>query len=249
MDRDYGNGFLAFISILSLPIAVGTFLIVWPSVSQFDASDPMRDGFVQPRNIGSLINQSQESTVTIWCETKKDSWLGTAWAIDLKTKYSKKFPTTLITNHHVIEDCINGKGKILVALPWQERRSAIIVNWDKENDLAVIATKSKYPALPLSENPPAPGYWVMAIGTADSYAGSIAFGNVLNVTNTDLLVTNNLSHGNSGGPLIDNEGYVVGVTTWGSKDEQYNGAKSLDVFCKKILECDYENGKSWWDWG
>ena len=55
------------------------------------------------------------------------------------------------------------------------------------------------------------GQWVMAVGSADGYEGSVAFGNVLNVYYNDILITNNISHGNSGGPLIDNEGVVVGV--------------------------------------
>jgi V8-like Glu-specific endopeptidase len=64
------------------------------------------------------------------------------------------------------------------------------------------------------------------------------------------LITNNISPGSSGGPLIDNEGFVVGVTTWGLDIEQYNGAMSLDAFCAKILECayDYKGRPTWWDW-
>jgi serine protease Do len=54
-----------------------------------------------------------------------------------------------------------------------------------------------------------------------------------------------LSHGNSGGPLIDNEGSVMGTTSWGSKQEQYNGAISLNAMCAKILKC---KGKYYWEW-
>jgi hypothetical protein len=46
-----------------------------------------------------------------------------------------------------------------------------------------------------------------------------------------------LSRGNSGGPLVDNEGNVVGTNTFGQKDEQYNGAMSLNALCVKIMEC------------
>jgi S1-C subfamily serine protease len=55
----------------------------------------------------------------------------------------------------------------------------------------------------------------MAVGSADGYEGSVSFGNVLNINRYEVLITNNISPGSSGGPLIDNEGYVVGVTTWG----------------------------------
>ena len=65
----------------------------------------------------------------------------------------------------------------------------------------------------------------------------------------DVLITNNISEGNSGGPLIDNEGKVVGIVTWGSDNdrEQFNGARSLDTFCMKIVKCEYEfEGEGTW---
>jgi S1-C subfamily serine protease len=175
---------------------------------------------------------------------------GTAWAIELETAVSDIYPTTLITNHHVIEDCIGGMGEVTIALPGQSKRKAVIVEWDSENDLAVLASKSKYPALKLSESAPNPGYWVMAFGSADGYEGSVAIGNVLNHYGNEMYITNHLSHGNSGGPLLDNEGNVVGVNTRTNIDEQYNVAMSLDAFCAKILDCQYEykGEKTWWDY-
>jgi S1-C subfamily serine protease len=83
----------------------------------------------------------------------------------------------------------------------------------------------------------------MAVGTADGFEGSVAFGNVLNTTDTDILITAAISHGNSGGPLVDNEGNVVGTNTWGAEGEQYNGAVSLDAMCIKIMKC---QGKYFW---
>ena len=86
---------------------------------------------------------------------------------------------TLIEKHHKYTD--------------SERAKFILDNWDKENDLAVLATKAKIPPLKLSKNAPWPGYWVMAVGTADGYAGSIAFGNVLNVTDLEVLALYDLA--------------------------------------------------------
>ena len=79
----------------------------------------------------------------------------------------KKNPTTLITNHHVIEECIDGKGKLTVAELWEKPVPAYIVKWDKKNDLAVLATKLKLKPLGLSQSEPWPGYWVMVLGSAD----------------------------------------------------------------------------------
>lgn len=209
------------------------------------------DGYVPPRSIERLVERTQESTVTVWCEPDNDKGSqGTAWAIDLPTTQSKNYPTTLITNHHVIDTCIGEDGSVEIALPGEEPSAAVIVKWDKENDLAVLATGRKLPALELSENAPWPGYWVMALGSADGYEGSVSFGNVINFYGNEIFFTNNISPGSSGGPLIDNEGFVVGVTSWGLVDFQYNGAMSRDGFCAKILECGYEfkGEKSWWDY-
>jgi S1-C subfamily serine protease len=248
-DTD-SNKFVAALAIIATPFALGAFMLAWSPAAQYEQQDPKRDGYVQPHSINDLVDKATQSTVTVWCDAKNAGGAqGTGWAIELETAVSDIYPTTLITNHHVIEDCIGGKGKVTIATYGQYPRDAVIVKWDVENDLAVLASKSKYPAFNLSESDPYPGYWVMAFGSADGYKDSVAIGNVLNTTVTQILITNNVSHGNSGGPLIDNEGNVVGVITSGS-DEQYNIAVSLDAFCAKILDCqyEYEGKKTWWDY-
>lgn len=234
------------IAVLALTFAgMGAFMS-WSPYFQFRADNPENDGYVQPRSIGTLVDKVQSSTVTIFCEYGDDLFSqGTGWAIELKTSYSKKYPTTLITNHHVIKHCLKGTGKIYIQTLGGKEYPAVVDNWDLKNDLAVIATKIKLNPLTLSPSNPYPGYWVMAVGTADGYEGSVAVGNVLNITDNDVLITAAISHGNSGGPLIDNEGNVIGTNAWGMDDEQYNGAKSLDAMCAKIIECD---GKTWWNW-
>ncbi len=245
------NKFATYLAIIAAPFALGAFFLTWAPSAQFASENPAGDGYVPPRSIERLVERTQESTVTVWCEPADGKGSqGTGWAIDLETNKSKTHPTTLITNHHVIDDCIGIDGSVTIALPYEDRSEAVIVKWDKENDLAVLATDRKLPALALSDNAPWPGYWVMALGSADGYEGSVSFGNVINTNTLEILITNNISPGSSGGPLVDNEGYVVGVTSWGLDLEQYNGAMSLDAFCAKILECKYEakGEKTWWEY-
>lgn len=235
------------LSLLSLTlIGAGTYF-AWGPVAQYRNTNPEIDGYVQPRSISTLVDLVQASTVTIYCEAEsvKNSGLGTGWAIDITTVREKEFPTALVTNYHVIENCISGGSKVFVEEFGGDRHPAIIANWDVENDLAIVATKLKLNPLKLSENIPYPGYWVMAVGTADGYAGSVAFGNVLNILENEILITAALSSGNSGGPLVDNEGYVVGINSLVSKKEQYNIAMSLDALCYVIKKC--TNG-TFWDW-
>jgi serine protease Do len=249
--KQESNKFATYLAIIAAPFAVGAFFLTWAPSAQFASEDPAGDGYVPPRSIERLVDRTQESTVTVWCDpSETEGGLGTAWAIELETSKSKSHPTTLITNHHVIDECIGIDGSVTIALPNEDPSEAVIVKWDKENDLAVLATGRKLPALELSENAPWPGYWVMALGSADGYEGSVSFGNVINFYQKDIFITNNISSGSSGGPLIDNEGYLIGVTSWGHKVQQYNGAMSLDGFCAKILECKFEwkGEKTWWDY-
>jgi S1-C subfamily serine protease len=245
------NKFIAYLAIISTPFALGAFFLAWSPSQQFSNEDPAGDGYVPPRSIERLVDRTQESTVTVWCEPKDDKFSqGTAWAIELKKDATKELPTVLITNHHVIDTCIGKGDAITVALPFEDPVAAELVRWDAENDLAVLRTKLKLPVLALSEYDTFPGYWVMALGSADGYEGSVAFGNVINSNRTEILVTNNISSGSSGGALVDNEGNVVGVMTWSLDEQQYNGAVSLNAFCVKILECKYEikGEKTWWDY-
>lgn len=214
----------------------------------FQDTDPYVDGYVPPRSIATLVDNAQNSTVTVYCDYAQDTYsFGTAWAMDIETDYEDEYPTALVTNHHVIANCLDGQGKLFVKKLGGNEYPAVIDNWNEDVDLAVIATKLKLDPLPLSPNIPYPGYWVMAVGSPQDYEGSVAFGNVLNVTEDDeILITASLSGGNSGGPLIDNEGYVIGINTWrGIDDVEYNGAKSLDAMCDTIMQCD---GETYWDW-
>jgi len=82
-------------------------MLAWSPAVQYGAQDPKHDGYVQPRSINDLVDKAAQSTVTVWCDVSKTNGSqGTAWAIKLETAVSDVYPTTLITNHHVIEDCI-----------------------------------------------------------------------------------------------------------------------------------------------
>jgi len=236
---------IAFATLVALPFALGAFLLAWAPAVQYGLTDPRGDGYVQPRSIQTLVENTQDSTVTLSCELPDNKGsFGSAWAAELPNKYQIGYPTTLITNYHVIDDCLDNKGKLVVYTIEGDEYPALIDLLDKENDLATVATRADLIPLKFSQYEPMPGYWVAAVGTADGYEGSVAFGNVLNGTDNEIFTTVPLSQGNSGGPLIDNEGNVVGVNSWGSTTEQYNGAMSLNAMCSVIMKCD---GELYWE--
>ena len=223
----------------------------YPVYKNYNYTDPAHDGYVSPRSPGDVVDMVQKSVVKVICDDNPNDdgyWYGSGWAIDLKPS-SKAYKTSIITNHHVIEDCLNGKGTVQIEDFDGKLFKAVIDVYDEENDLAKISTAAKLDPLKLSPNDPWPGYWVMTFGSPDEFSGSVSVGTVMNVTTAEVLITANISHGNSGGPLVDNEGLVIGTNSWGMKGEQYNGAMSLDAMCAKILKCKYAKGKEFWDYG
>jgi S1-C subfamily serine protease len=239
------NKFIALLVIIAAPFAMGAFFLAWSPAQQYSLTDPRRDGYVPPREIGVMVENTQRSTVSVFCDIPKSPVMGSAWAVKLDGKAYAKYDNVFITNHHVIEDCIGKENFLTVARLFAKQIKARIITLDKKNDLAVIVADVKIPSLQLALSPPYPGYWSMLVGSADSYEGSVAFGSVLNNTETEVLVTTTASRGNSGGPVVDNEGRVIGTLTSGADGEQYNVAMSLDAMCSKILKCE---GKYFWEW-
>ena len=238
-------------AVASLVLVSAGIYFGYPVYKNYNYTDPSQDGYVAPRSPGDVVNMVQESVVKVICDDNPNDdgyWFGSGWAIDLKPS-NKAFKSSIITNHHVIEDCMNGKGTVQIEDFDGKLFKAVIDVYDKENDLAKISTAAKLDPLKLSPNDPWPGYWVMTFGSPDEFSGSVSVGTVMNVTTAEVLITANISHGNSGGPLVDNEGLVIGTNSWGMKGEQYNGAMSLDAMCAKILKCKYAKGKEYWDYG
>ena len=114
--KETSLGFIAFLAIISTSLAAGAFLLSWPSSTYFFDSSPKNDGFVPPRNIAKTIDQTQKSTVLVTCSlNKEDGSIGTGWAIDSDLLQVASDKTTVITNYHVIEECLKERGSITVA--------------------------------------------------------------------------------------------------------------------------------------
>jgi serine protease Do len=98
---------------------------------------------------------------------------------------------------------------------------AALVGSDPETDLALLKIDGKgLPALALGDGRRVrPGQQVMAVGSPEGLYNSITFGAVSAVGrefdgNEFLQTDAHINPGNSGGPLVDLEGYVLGLNTF-----------------------------------
>ena len=138
--------------------------------------------------------------------------LGSGFVID-KAGY-------IVTNNHVIE----GSDVIEVVFPDGDTFEAELLGRDPSTDLALLKIDAgrDLPFVPFGDSDAAEvGDWVMAIGNPFGYGGSVAAGiisarnrNINHGAYDDFIQTDvAINRGNSGGPLFNMDGEVIGVNT------------------------------------
>ncbi len=126
----------------------------------------------------------------------------------------------IVTNNHVIADAVN----IRVHLQDGTLLKAELVGHDSKTDIAVIRVKpdKDLPSVSFGDSDKARiGQWVVAIGNPFGLGGSVSLGIVsakardINAGPYDDYIQTDaaINKGNSGGPLFDLNGNVVGVNT------------------------------------
>lgn len=133
----------------------------------------------------------------------------------------------VMTNHHVIAQA----DAIFVRFPGQTREhEATVVGTDPGTDLAVLRIEAAAEVPPLAfgdSDALAVGDWAIAIGNPfGNLEGSLTVGVVSAKGRSDLVISGgtpryqdfiqtdaSINFGNSGGPLVDIEGLVIGVNT------------------------------------
>jgi serine protease Do len=166
-----------------------------------------------------VYRQVVDSVVAVRVSQSGGSARGTAWVYD---------DTHIVTNEHVVSDAQS----VSVWFDSEGWREARVVGTDVYSDLAVLEVDETPPEatpLPLVDRDPAIGTEVLAIGNPFGLSGSISAG-VVSGRNRALPAPNGFSipdavqtdaavnPGNSGGPLVDLEGDVVGVVNSGGGD-------------------------------
>ena len=140
-------------------------------------------------------------------------------------------PNVVVTNYHVIEGMVQGKVRSAVSHNKKENWVITsILNFDKDSDLALLrvpeASKSNLPILSLASNESVSiGQTIYALGNPEGLVGTISPGIISGLRTLDnqplIQVTAPISHGSSGGPIVNSVGEVVGVAQ-GSFSEGQN---------------------------
>lgn len=128
----------------------------------------------------------------------------------------------VITNNHVVE----GADEITVSFPNRDDYTATLIGRDALSDIAVLQIEHEngddFPAVKWGDDEASRiGDWVMAIGNPFGQNGTVTAGIISarnrtlgNTNDVDFIQTDaSINRGNSGGPLFNMKGEVIGVNT------------------------------------
>ncbi len=144
-------------------------------------------------------------------ETKATA-LGSGFIIDKKG--------IVVTNNHVIQ----GAEDIIVSVNGATEYKAKVLGTDPYMDIAVLQIESEDKFVPVkfgNSDKARVGDWVIAIGNPFGFGGTVTSG-IISSRNRDICLTRyddfiqtdaSINQGNSGGPLFDLNGEVIGINT------------------------------------
>src|SRR5215211_362344 len=138
----------------------------------------------------------------------------------------------ILTNYHVVEDA----ARIIVGLQSGEKYRGIVAGFDPETDVAVIKIDAPkdLPTVTLGDsNTTQVGEWVLAMGSPFGLDQTVTAGIIskkerespeLNVFQRFLQTDAAINRGNSGGPLVNMRGEVIGMNSQiATSTGDYNG--------------------------
>ncbi|WGK68483.1 trypsin-like peptidase domain-containing protein [Candidatus Haliotispira prima] len=169
----------------------------------------------------------------------------------------------LVTNNHVVEDA----NEIEVLSHNGRKFPGKLVGRDERVDLAVLSfetNEEEAKALKIAKFGDSStlevGDWTMAIGSPNGFQSSVTMGiisyigrhsdpgqNINDFIQTDAAI----NHGNSGGPLVNMHGEVIGINTWIASQSGSNAGLGFAIpinNTKYIIESFLNEGKVHYGW-
>jgi hypothetical protein len=194
------------------------------------------------REIKEIVAAVEPCVVMINVTTAETEGTGSGFLIDDSG--------LIVTNYHVIE------GAKKATAVFHDKTTVDIVGFvaiDRGKDLALIRAdcRRKIPKnFEISEKLPAQGDRALAFGAPLGFAGTVSEGIVSAIREGSevqgydpdavwIQTTAPISHGNSGGPLVNGSGELIGVNTWTRKDGQSLNFAISATHVSKLLRAGY----------
>lgn len=224
--------------LILLPI-----FLVLGTIQFFQTNDDQAH-FRAPSDLKDFVNKASSATFQVSCD---GHWSGSGWGLELDGE------PYVVTAQHVIKKCledgqIHGRNAVvsmfeLDLLSYDGRYW--LGDYLNYRDLALLRAQADIPVFHFAFSKPAVGQWVAVLGyPADSELStrfSMTTGTITGLVKEGLLMTDAaLNEGNSGGPMVNSLGEVVGTVFAGEPTDQFENmgfVQSMELHCDVILTC------------
>lgn len=172
-------------------------------------------------NLSSIYETVKNGVYLIYTQNEEGVSQGSAFVVD-KSGLS-------ISNFHVFE---NASSAIAINELGDEFMISEIIEYDKEQDFIIfrLGNQTDIPFLQISNQTPSIGEPCFAIGNPKGLTQTLSTGIISGYRNGNgmLQTTTSITHGSSGGPLFNENGQVIGITTSGLGEANLNFAVNIN---------------------
>lgn len=147
--------------------------------------------------------------------------------------------SSVITNLHVVETAWE-EGAPVTLRQGDRTYEGAVASVSQAEDLAVISVSTRLPALELARREPEAGEEVVVVGAPLGLEHTVVTGVVSGHRDQYLQISAPISPGDSGAPVLDASGRVVGVAVSkfvGVAIEGISFAIPVDTICRTVLQC------------
>jgi serine protease Do len=205
------------------------------ALSSLDASEP--DLAALETKVKSVALQTMPATIALLSEDTNSSGSGVLVSAD----------GLIYTAAHVVQ----GAKEMFVIFPNGEQVTGKVLGANYSKDIAMVKVKGKgpFPFVKLGDSKPLrAGDWLVALGHSTGFDATrtppVRFGRVISEGPGNFLTTDcTLIGGDSGGPLFDLDGKLVGIHSSIGKDRENNNHAGIDGF--KSDRNRMLSGKTW----
>jgi len=183
-----------------------------------------------------LAARTEPSVFTISTE----AGLGSGWVVR-----SDASGSDLVTNFHVVAEAVAMGVQAVDVVQADRALKGTVVRTDRTDDLAVVHVQERLAPLKPASARPRLGTNVMVVGSPLGLGGSISIGLVSgfrSIEGSDYVqFSAPISPGNSGGPVVDSQGHVIGVASGkyvGDGVEALGFAIPVAVACAQLNVCE-----------
>lgn len=229
---------LLLVPLFSLPVLVSLVMMA-----------PMNNLYQQPGNFEKFRDFVVSATFEIGCD---DTWPGTGWGLEMEGK------SFVVTAAHVIEDCLE-PSQIRARTSDGLEIDLMLVASELEfgdgipggvSDIALLSAEDSFPTLKFQLQNVELGQWVASYGYPVDSLGrelkNLTLGTVTAIDSEGLVVTDAaVNPGNSGGPLVNSKGEVLGTVfarISDSSSENIAYAQGLRLHCNVVFKCPIAGG-------